>query len=835
MDKTLLEQKIAEWNKACEFFASPEINKLLANEEKAAIKFLSDFWKNSEFNKASCEKHINTLKECDKLHSSNRDIIEKSKNFRGIATTFYTKDAQTFNEFRIEMGWIPSQKTPTPTPTPIPTPTPQHDDALMRINVEKWSKAIQYLRSEDITPLLESEEFTAIEILGDMWRKPAYNPEMKRETEELTKILIDSHKLHASNREIIEHSKNLCGVARKVYISQEAFDAFKKAITKYYKENKTPRREPKKTPIPTPTQKHSSEIVISEVLFADTDYESNIIVNFSKRLFNNASYIKPRITVTSDYHGYEEIEIIMKYSDGRTSTYTCNIEFNGPGNYNLIGWGSRNGTSYLDVESIEYTFKWQGKTLWVGMLRLDQSPNAPKTPVISDVKFGATNHDGDVIVPFGNNLPTGIDYLTPRIRISNEFKGSIQLDVEFVYLNINRDTSHYTSNVSISGKGEYTLSGWGNSSGTSYTENQTIQCTIRYKGQILWQGKVKIGNGGSGTKRNDRQSPRRTPQNNHHSSGWQKFKNRIESIGEWFADEYDSGEDSVVQSIVTVLLFIIYIIAVGGVWISDGFWSALLAGVGGFFVLGLALWAIKFVVKIVLLILSLIFRNVWTFLIACLLVVAQIVVPFVSSNIKEIFSSNDTEQVIESNEPAIYTYYCISNRGVNVRQAPSADAAVVGAITYQQEVEVYGFENGFAEIRLNGEVAWVSSKYIKIDEDTFFKQNGRRSSVKEIKDGLQYEVICEGFGERPKAGDQVRCNYKITLLDGTLIDSTYEPIQFGVDKVILGWSEALLNMEEGAVWKVYIHSDLAYGANGRGDVPSYSTLILELELVEIVE
>ena len=89
-----------------------------------------------------------------------------------------------------------------------------------------------------------------------------------------------------------------------------------------------------------------------------------------------------------------------------------------------------------------------------------------------------------------------------------------------------------------------------------------------------------------------------------------------------------------------------------------------------------------------------------------------------------------------------------------------------------------------------------------------------------------------------KATDQVKCHYEGTLIDGTLFDSSIkrgQPAVFGVNQVIPGWVEALQLMPEGAKWKLYIPSDLAYGAQGAGEmIPPHSTLIFEVELLEIL-
>ena len=104
----------------------------------------------------------------------------------------------------------------------------------------------------------------------------------------------------------------------------------------------------------------------------------------------------------------------------------------------------------------------------------------------------------------------------------------------------------------------------------------------------------------------------------------------------------------------------------------------------------------------------------------------------------------------------------------------------------------------------------------------FLEENKKREGVVTLPSGLQYEVITEGnVGRYAKATDQVQCHYEGTLIDGTLFDSSIkrgQPATFGVNQVIPGWVEALQLMPEGAKWKLYIPSDLAYGAQGAGEM-----------------
>jgi len=122
--------------------------------------------------------------------------------------------------------------------------------------------------------------------------------------------------------------------------------------------------------------------------------------------------------------------------------------------------------------------------------------------------------------------------------------------------------------------------------------------------------------------------------------------------------------------------------------------------------------------------------------------------------------------------------------------------------------------------------------------EAFLKENAKREEVTVLPSGLQYEVLEPGSGEKPSADSKVKVHYHGTLIDGTVFDSSVErgePATFGVNQVISGWTEALQLMPEGAKWKLYIPSDLAYGARGAGQkIGPYSTLIFEVELLEIM-
>ena len=113
-----------------------------------------------------------------------------------------------------------------------------------------------------------------------------------------------------------------------------------------------------------------------------------------------------------------------------------------------------------------------------------------------------------------------------------------------------------------------------------------------------------------------------------------------------------------------------------------------------------------------------------------------------------------------------------------------------------------------------------------------------KSGVVTLPSGLQYEVIKEGSGAKPKATDKVKVHYHGTLINGVVFDSSVErgtPAEFPLNAVIPGWTEILQLMPVGSKWRVVIPAELAYGSRGAGDVirPNM-TLIFEIELLDII-
>ncbi len=119
----------------------------------------------------------------------------------------------------------------------------------------------------------------------------------------------------------------------------------------------------------------------------------------------------------------------------------------------------------------------------------------------------------------------------------------------------------------------------------------------------------------------------------------------------------------------------------------------------------------------------------------------------------------------------------------------------------------------------------------------FLEENAKNDSVVQTTSGLQYMVLQEGTGTKPGPTDEVTVHYTGRLLDGTVFDSSMnrgEPATFTLDKVIPGWTEGLQLMGEGAKYRLFIPSELAYGSKGAGEqIQPNSTLIFDVELIKV--
>lgn len=171
----------------------------------------------------------------------------------------------------------------------------------------------------------------------------------------------------------------------------------------------------------------------------------------------------------------------------------------------------------------------------------------------------------------------------------------------------------------------------------------------------------------------------------------------------------------------------------------------------------------------------------------------------------------------------------------------SISAALGGAQQQLPEDEVATLRTAFSQrvqTKLQERAKAQSSANLE-EGASFMAANKVAKGVFSTPSGLQYMVLRQGSGDRPKPSSRVRVHYEGTLLDGTVFDSSYErdqPAEFGLGQVITGWTEGVSLMPVGAKYRFWIPSQLAYGSNGASDkIGPNATLAFDIELLAIIE
>ena len=173
-------------------------------------------------------------------------------------------------------------------------------------------------------------------------------------------------------------------------------------------------------------------------------------------------------------------------------------------------------------------------------------------------------------------------------------------------------------------------------------------------------------------------------------------------------------------------------------------------------------------------------------------------------------------------------------KGLDAAQFGQAASAVIeGSATTLTDAEAQQLVSDFVQ-RQQAE----AGKAVREDGERFLAENVKKEGVTVLPSGLQYMVLKEGEGKKPKATDKVKCHYEGTLPNGTVFDSSYrrgEPAVFPLNGVIAGWTEGVQLMAEGAKYRFFIPYHLAYGERGAGQsIPPYAALVFDVELIEVV-
>jgi FKBP-type peptidyl-prolyl cis-trans isomerase FklB len=186
----------------------------------------------------------------------------------------------------------------------------------------------------------------------------------------------------------------------------------------------------------------------------------------------------------------------------------------------------------------------------------------------------------------------------------------------------------------------------------------------------------------------------------------------------------------------------------------------------------------------------------------------------------QVFGDDSTKTISMKNFMAGFVSGTTGKKGLM-----TVDSAQVVAERLMREIKAKQMEKTYGPNKEAGE--------------KFLAENAKKEGVKTLPSGVQYKVVKEGHGAIPTDTSVVKVNYEGRLIDGTVFDASSrhgsEPAEFTPQQVIKGWTEALTMMPVGSKWRLFIPSDLAYGDRDSGQIKPFSTLIFDVELVEIVK
>jgi FKBP-type peptidyl-prolyl cis-trans isomerase FklB len=149
-------------------------------------------------------------------------------------------------------------------------------------------------------------------------------------------------------------------------------------------------------------------------------------------------------------------------------------------------------------------------------------------------------------------------------------------------------------------------------------------------------------------------------------------------------------------------------------------------------------------------------------------------------------------------------------------------------------------DDNAANMTIQEKLQEFMNKKVSVEKEKgrlFLEKNKKQPGVTELPNGIQYTIIKQGEGIKPRVQDTIKVHYRGTTIDGEIFDESYkrgEPIEFPLENLIEGWKQALVLMPVGSKWKIFLPSDYGYGDNGQGPkIPGGATLIFELELLDV--
>ncbi len=348
MDKIILQGLVDKWHGALRYLKGHQDE--LSTEEWSAIEVLQDLWRTMSYGPdmvREANEMIEVLIGCDKYHSNNREIISKSKEFRGVAKKFYTESATTFNEIRTALQ--PPRRPQSPRPAaPAPAPASAADPEAMALTpgvlltyVRDSHKGFQYMldHRED----LDSDEAMAVDLLLDTLESPS-PASRKSIVDQAVKTLVDNTRLHSSNRDIITHSKYITSALRKYNASERLIKGYATAFREYLRKN----------PLKRPVFTGRCPIRVTDIRIGEADAAGNWVPS---QFYTDLTYLYVRVYYERLDPACASVDFALKFINpsGQLDVNSSvpgftlrdqNTRISQSGYLEISGWGNKNGHGF---------------------------------------------------------------------------------------------------------------------------------------------------------------------------------------------------------------------------------------------------------------------------------------------------------------------------------------------------------------------------------------------------------------------------------------------------------------------------------------------------------
>ncbi len=489
-------------------------------------------------------------------------------------------------------------------------------------------------------------------------------------------------------------------------------------------------------------------IKITGVQFSDEDQNGKIIRSVGSKLYNDVAYLCPHITYqVQNIVGKVNVHYKIISPTGSSSTTsdtfgTIDLKSSGTHTSSLGGWGSNSKKSYKTPGDWTIEFYYSGKCIYRTKFTIHQlgassstststttrtttataTVNPTSPPIrITNVSFSDQTFDSKIIRSKGSKLYTDVTYLCPHITYDViRPAGKVEMWIKIIdptgkvvtTSSYNNGMYSFSINVNRNGSETANISGWGNKNRTLYNIPGHWEVKFYYNGSCIYSTSVEIHKPGLAANFG---SSVTSSFGSHRGGLFANINNRVKAIGEWIDDKQDDWtDDELWEKILKIgggIILAIAAFASGG--IIRAALILLIGGGIGYWLLPLIAVGFSLAASIVLRCVRYVFYNIWTLLLAILIIFG----PSIAS-VVDIAAVKDKVSVSSTKDSTTTWYYCTSNEVLNVRKKANKDAEVIGVLQPKQAVEVYSTSNGFAKIKFEGGVGYASLKYLSKTKPT---------------------------------------------------------------------------------------------------------------------